>query len=1214
MNKKGFTITELVAVIAIIAILSIAAISGFSTMTNNSKKKSYESKVSTIESAAYKYAKENNISKKTTISVNKLVVMGYLQPDESSDDGLAVLNNPIDNSNMICNTIDINFINNEAIPKYNSSQVDCDLSNEEADAGKIGVVGYCGNDASHTKTPNGETFDWVKCDKFYIRTNPNGLNAADIETIAFDYDGNSIEKKDGTIATNNPTNIDGHKNVIYVDGVADQVINVDVGITYVMKDGKIYYRSVTVRIDKQKPSASVVSRNDTKINESNNVSTREIEVYVDDANGVGAKGFYATKDTNTNGATLNGTDYKAKKYLQLGEWYITPVDKLDNKGEPKKISIENIPGKLGCVMYLYKGDKVTKTARTNNWYNHDLWVNETSPAYENGVSYDITKGTAITNRGQLKQYADKNKAIDYFFNPKQTEDMNITTFYGGLWNVQNKNIVSCSIKAGKDTSLPEVTLSQNSNMTHKQSHSVKVTIKDVSTPAKHNVISGFYTSGTTYKLSYAWAKVGVTPTTWKTVNMHVDDNKTLSVTINDRKDVYGNNMTGGYRLWIKDGSVQDLALNNNKPYTSGEFKLDNTAPTCVSSGGITSWVNYNITLKGTCGDAAGTTDQSGCVGNITKLYSNEINSTTETPGTVYDKAGNSTLCPKNQHTHIDKTKPNCNLSKSPNVTWTNQNTTVYGTCQEKGSIQSGCATNASRVISTAANTISITDSSPGIVKDKAGNQTNCSTIRVQIDKKPPVCTTAKNPNVTWTGGNTTVSGTCGDRTGESGCKSNAAGLTVNIAAGTYEDANKNPGNVIDNAGNVTACNPINVKTDKKIPTVTGISVSSRDTRYNTKNVNVRITGTDPNQSGVATACVQNSNNVNSCTWRAFGGDNTYEDIVASGSHDGSTIYIYGWVKDAVGNVSTMITSGAYVVYKDCTVQVDGAGASCGAYGACSAVCGGGIQYATKSTPRVDAYTSATCPSIVVPNGCSQACNTMDCCSSVTYQQGTACSAACDGGKYIRYAYSAYNGGRCPGKDDYNGAACNTQGCCSKVTYKQGAACSAACDGGKYIRYAYSAYNGGRCPGSDDYKGAACNTQGCCSSTYTHSCTKWKWTKCKNSKKHKKRTCQTSSSYNGQSCGSVTETKSEKKCSTQTKEAWYDCRETTEIHSTQTASFNVNVVGYIDDYDVFWVTKKDGNFFYGCNDDNQCGWVYKFCVNQDQGTFCSPGANGGTCNG
>ena len=108
-NRKGFTLTELLAVIAIMAILAVAAISGYSTMTKNSKKKTYESKVAEIEDAAVKFAKEINLRNSTTISVNKLVVQGYFQPDESTANGLAAVNNPINGDNMICNMVTISI-------------------------------------------------------------------------------------------------------------------------------------------------------------------------------------------------------------------------------------------------------------------------------------------------------------------------------------------------------------------------------------------------------------------------------------------------------------------------------------------------------------------------------------------------------------------------------------------------------------------------------------------------------------------------------------------------------------------------------------------------------------------------------------------------------------------------------------------------------------------------------------------------------------------------------------------------------------------------------------------------------------------------------------------------------------------------------------------------------------------------------------------------
>ncbi len=84
--------------------------------------------------------------------------------------------------------------------------------------------------------------------------------------------------------------------------------------------------------------------------------------------------------------------------------------------------------------------------------------------------------------------------------------------------------------------------------------------------------------------------------------------------------------------------------------------LDKTPPTCVSTGGRNDWaLEGSIVLTGTCTDA-----DSGCKETtIQKTYDSGIESSAESPGTVYDIAGNSTVCPANQTVKIDKTPPTC---------------------------------------------------------------------------------------------------------------------------------------------------------------------------------------------------------------------------------------------------------------------------------------------------------------------------------------------------------------------------------------------------------------------------------------------------------------------------------------------------------------------------------------------------------------------------
>ena len=87
--------------------------------------------------------------------------------------------------------------------------------------------------------------------------------------------------------------------------------------------------------------------------------------------------------------------------------------------------------------------------------------------------------------------------------------------------------------------------------------------------------------------------------------------------------------------------------------------VDKTPPTCVSSGGNGNWTNTSRTITGTCSDS-----DSGCVSNISKNYTTEINSSKESPGIVYDKVGNYTSCPSDQTIKIDKTSPTVSISVS----------------------------------------------------------------------------------------------------------------------------------------------------------------------------------------------------------------------------------------------------------------------------------------------------------------------------------------------------------------------------------------------------------------------------------------------------------------------------------------------------------------------------------------------------------------------
>ena len=179
---------------------------------------------------------------------------------------------------------------------------------------------------------------------------------------------------------------------------------------------------------------------------------------------------------------------------------------------------------------------------------------------------------------------------------------------------------------------------------------------------------------------------------------------------------------------VSPGKVYDNA-GNSATCSGVTVKIDKTAPKCTSSGGNSNWTNGSRTIKGTCSDTGG----SGCTGNVSKTIDSNTNGSVS-PGTVYDNAGNSAVCP-NQTVKIDKTAPTC-TSSGGSTSWTNNSRTLVGTCSDEGG--SGCDGDVSWYINWEGNW---TNLSPGTVKDKAGNSTTCPANQtVRIDKTNPTLT------------------------------------------------------------------------------------------------------------------------------------------------------------------------------------------------------------------------------------------------------------------------------------------------------------------------------------------------------------------------------------------------------------------------------------------------------------------------------------------
>ena len=105
LNKKGFTLVELIATIVVLALVVSISAYAITNIINSAKEKNYELLIKNIKDASETYYQECKYSNNTGITCNDTVTLqylvdyGYLKGNGTGDDKMEIVN-PKDNINI----------------------------------------------------------------------------------------------------------------------------------------------------------------------------------------------------------------------------------------------------------------------------------------------------------------------------------------------------------------------------------------------------------------------------------------------------------------------------------------------------------------------------------------------------------------------------------------------------------------------------------------------------------------------------------------------------------------------------------------------------------------------------------------------------------------------------------------------------------------------------------------------------------------------------------------------------------------------------------------------------------------------------------------------------------------------------------------------------------------------------------------------------------
>ena len=356
-NRKGFTLIELIAVLVVLSILISASVAVFINIRNSVLEKEKSNLITYLETKAIEYANETNV---TAVSVEDLIKIGLIKPDDETD-----IYDPVTRESMNCYIIDLVWEDGEYKAKFGSNVgKNGTTCNEYTRRKNLVICQVVGNNCNDIKNEQ-----WFKDDITIGLKFVNGKRIIKESGYEISWKSNTgISSTEETIKTN---------------------VNLIANINYtakVIKDNEVSEASQIVNIDKEAPIINEIKYN------TNWSKSKEIEIIASDGLGSGVGGYVIVLENEK----CSGYNTNNKITIKSnGNYKVCIRDKAGNETE-KVIKVSTIDTKPENPI-ISASDGIA----SGNFHSKDYILSwkSTYNGTQDLVYYYGTDKTKMTNKG-----------------------------------------------------------------------------------------------------------------------------------------------------------------------------------------------------------------------------------------------------------------------------------------------------------------------------------------------------------------------------------------------------------------------------------------------------------------------------------------------------------------------------------------------------------------------------------------------------------------------------------------------------------------------------------------------------------------------------------------------------------------------------------------------------------------------------------------------